>query len=86
MKIPESVPMEIREFPDRSAGELEKKVEDWMSARLKERDVLTCAMCEATHWKIGGIVPAQYPMVQIICANCGTVVLVTTEAIGLPST
>ena len=66
--------------------ELREKVTAWMKARVKAGYAPVCAACGLATWNIGGLVPADVPMVQIICENCGHVFLISAEAIGWPST
>lgn len=74
----------------------QRKLETWIHQKCGE---LKCVACESKEWKPGDVlVPPSapegggtivggpsFPMVQLICENCGNVLLFSTLTVGIGS-
>jgi hypothetical protein len=65
----------------------ERVVDDWIRQKVEHH---ICALCQSTHWRIGELItrgdhdPAYQQtrgMVQVICDNCGHVLLFDVQRI-----
>lgn len=64
------------------------KLQQWLDSRGVSRN---CPMCSSNQWETGEIVSgtsvgdtgSAVPMVQVVCGNCGYVMLFAAMPIGL---
>ncbi len=64
------------------------KLQQWLNSRGIS---LNCPMCSSSQWETGEIVSSvnvndqrnTLPMVQVVCGNCGYVMLFSAMPIGL---
>lgn len=73
-----------------------RKLQEWVYDRCGE---LRCVACECEKWQPGDVIvpPSSpegggtvvggpnFPMVQLICENCGNIMLFSTLAVGIPA-
>jgi hypothetical protein len=73
----------------RLSTEQQKLFEDWLRQKIEHS---SCTLCQSNHWKVGDVLaghvvddvddmgPASQ-MIQLICKNCGHVLLFSTRYI-----
>lgn len=70
----------------------EQLVADWVRQKIENQ---SCSLCSATHWKVGELLHStetlavdefdavsNHGMVQLICQNCGHVLLFDVRSIS----
>ena len=65
----------------------QRVVDDWVHQKVEHH---ACQLCQSNHWRIGDLVlpgyrdpasPASGAMVQLVCQNCGQVLLLDVSRI-----